>query len=211
MSSPALVRVSRMTAPRGVVLMLHGGAEHNPAPVTEKSKSLWRSRLMYDAIHRRLEDAGLAVALLRFGTVGWNDPLNPSPVPDAQWALGELRREFDRAPVVLLGHSMGARTALKVAGEADVIGVVGLAPWFPPDEDVSPIAGKHLVAAHGSRDRITYAKATRQLLTRAEPVAASTRFVDMGPIGHYMLRRRRHWDRVAVDQTRAVFDVTQHD
>lgn len=179
--------------------MLHGGAEHNLAPVPDRSRSLWRSRLMYDALHRDLEADGLAVALLRFATVGWNDPSAPSPVPDARWALDELRDRFGSRPTVLLGHSMGARTAFAVADDPDVVGVVGLAPWFPADEDVTPITGKHLVAAHGSRDRITYASATRRLLERVERVAASSTFIDMGPVGHYLLRRRREWDRVALD------------
>lgn len=181
--------------------MLHGGAEHNLAPVADRSRSLWRSRLMYDAIHRRLNREGLAVAVVRFSTVGWNDPAAPSPVPDARWALEEMRGSYAGLPIALLGHSMGARTAFAVADDPDVVGVVGLAPWFPADEDVAPITGKHLVAAHGSGDRITYASATRTLLERASGVAASSQFIDMGPTGHYMLRRRREWDRVAVEST----------
>lgn len=206
--TPALVRTSSLASPRGVVLMLHGGADRNAAPVPDNSKSLWRSRLMYDAIHRHLEREQLAVFLLRFATVGWNDPAAPSPVPDARWALDQLRDRHGSLPTVLLGHSMGARTALAVADDPDVVGVVGLAPWFPADEDLTPIRGKHLVAAHGSRDRITYAKATRALLRRAEAVTASTEFVDMGPVGHYMLRRRRQWDQVATESAMSLLANT---
>ena len=181
--------------------MLHGGAEHDTEPVTERSKSLWRTRFMYDAIHSRFVDAGVAVAVLRFATVGWNDPGNPSPVPDARWALAELDARFGSVPTVLLGHSMGARTAFNVADHPTVRGVVGLAPWFPADEDLTPITGKHLVGVHGSRDKLTYASATRKLLRRADGVAASSTYVDMGPVGHYMLRRLREWNRVAIRES----------
>ena len=34
-------------------------------------------------------------------------------------------------PVVLLGHSMGGRTAVAVADDPSVVGVVALAPWLP--------------------------------------------------------------------------------
>lgn len=188
--------------------MLHGGAEHGLKPVDARSKSLWRSRLMYDAISRRLSDAGLAVALLRFGLVGWNDPTRPSPVPDARWAVRQLRQKYGDLPVALLGHSMGARTALRIADEPAVIGVLGLAPWFPLDEDLAPITGKRLVAAHGSRDRITSAKVTRQVLERAEPLARSASFIDMGPIGHYMLRRPRLWNQTALREAIGLFDLS---
>jgi hypothetical protein len=51
---------------------------------------------------------------------------------------------------------------------------------------------------HGRRDRITSASQTRAFLARAEPVAASTEFVDMGLVGHYMLSHVRAWNRAAL-------------
>ena len=94
---------------------------------------------------------------------------------------------------------MGARTALHVADDPSVAGVVALAPWIEPDTPVVGLAGRQLVAAHGRRDRITSAPATRAYVERATAVAASARFVDMGGLGHYLLRGRRQW----VDLARA--------
>ena len=58
-------------------------------------------------------------------------------------------------PVVIVGHSMGARTGARVADDPSVRGLVALAPWFPPGEPVAALQGKDLVVAHGRRDRIT--------------------------------------------------------
>lgn len=191
------------TRPRGVVLMLHGGAERNHATVDDRNKQLWRARWMFEQVSGRFRRADAAVALLRFSVVGWNAGHGPEPAPvtDARWALDQLRRRYDGLPVVLLGHSMGARTAAWTADDPSVAGVVGLAPWFPADDPVDQLAGRHVVGAHGRSDRITSAKATRRFLDRAERVAASTRFVERGRVGHYMLRDIRGWNRVAVTET----------
>jgi alpha-beta hydrolase superfamily lysophospholipase len=201
MHEPALTCSPSGDNPRGLVLMLHGGAEHGHDPVDGRSRSWIRSRLMMLETHKELHRAGLDVWLLRYRLRGWNhghDEL-PSPVPDARWALDEVRRAHGSLPVVLLGHSMGGRTAVAVADDSDVVGVVALAPWFPEDEPVEPLTGKHLAAAHGRGDRITFGGATKRFVDRAAAVAASTEMCDMGPVGHYLLRRRRAWNRFAVE------------
>lgn len=211
MTRPQLTRRSAGPRPKGVVLMLHGGTEHNLDPVGTSGPWL-RSRLMMAQIGRALRAADLDVWLLRYRLTGWNvgHGPEPSPVPDARWALEEVRLAHGNLPVVLLGHSMGARTAAAVADEPSVHGVVGLAPWFPPDEPVAPLAGKHLVAAHGRADRITSFEATAAFVDRAlqgPAPAASARLVDMGDRDHYMLKGIGDWNRVARDCTRALFDV----
>jgi predicted esterase len=189
----------------GLVLMLHGGAEHNIAPVGDRSRPWLRSRLMMRQIQGRLHAEGVGVWLLRYRVVGWNEghPLHPvpSPVPDARWALDRIRAERPGVPVVLLGHSMGARTSVAVAADHAVVGVVGVAPWLPDNEPVEALAGKHLALAHGHRDKVTFANATRKFLDRAAAVASDTEYVDMGPVGHYLIKRRRAWNDFAASRS----------
>jgi pimeloyl-ACP methyl ester carboxylesterase len=153
---------------------------------------------MMGAIHGELNAHGLAVSLLRYRFKGWNAGSGgPSPVLDARWALDRLTDAHPGLPVVLLGHSMGARTAVAVADHAAVAGVVALAPWFPPGEPVEGLRGKTLYAAHGRVDRITSPRATAAYVARARGIAVRAELLDMGRVGHYMLRRQERWNAVA--------------
>jgi pimeloyl-ACP methyl ester carboxylesterase len=189
--------------------MLHGGAEADVDPVTAHSRPWQRSRLMMAQLQRPFHRAGLDVWLLRYRFTGWNhgQQAHPSPVPDARWALDEVRAAHGSVPVVILGHSMGARTGAAVADEPNVRGLVALAPWFPPGEPVQPLAGRHLVAAHGRADRVTGFEATAAFVRRARDVAASAELVDMDDLGHYMLKGIRRWNLVAAERTVAMFDL----
>jgi pimeloyl-ACP methyl ester carboxylesterase len=208
MPSPALTRTDPVRGPRGIVLMLHGGAQTGWRPVDGRSASLRRTTAMRDVLEPRVLSQGLSLWLLRFGVRGWNagPHAEPSPVPEARWALDRAAEEHPGVPVVLLGHSMGARTAVHVAAHPSVVGVVGLAPWWEPGDPVRPLSGRHLVAGHGSRDRITSARMTRAYVERAHGVAASADFVDVGRLGHYMLHRPAVWNRFALRSTLDVFE-----
>lgn len=183
----------------GLVLMLHGGKDRGQAVVDSRSASWRRSAAMADALAAEFTRAGVAVWLLRYRHRGWNG--GSGPVQDARWALAQARERLSGVPVVLLGHSMGARTAVRVADDETVRGVVALAPWLPPGEPVTALAGTSLVAVHGSRDRITSPRATRAYVDRARRAGADARFVDQGRVGHYMLRRVGEWNAVALEST----------
>ena len=212
-TEPHLTKSPGRRTPRGLVLMLHGGAEHNTEPVTAHSRPWQRSRLMMAQLQGRFHRAGLDVWLLRYRFTGWNHLLapghgaHPSPVGDARWALDEVRAAHGSLPVVILGHSMGARTGATVADDRNVRGLVAVAPWFPAGEPVQPLAGRHLVAAHGRADRVTSFDATNAFVRRADGVAASAELVDMEELGHYMLKGIGRWNAVAAERTVAMFDL----
>jgi dienelactone hydrolase len=184
-------------APRGLVLALHGGKQTSRQPVDGRSASWKRMAALQRTITPDLHEEQISTWLLRYEVRGWN---GGAPVADARWALEQVRREVGDVPVVLLGHSMGARTAAYVADDPSVIGVVGLAPWWQPDDSVAALRGKPVSAAHGSTDKITSARMTRAFLDRAEGIAASTEFCDMGRVGHYMFRNVRAWNGFAASR-----------
>jgi alpha-beta hydrolase superfamily lysophospholipase len=122
---PTLTRLDA-PAPRAVVLMLHGGKEHSTQPVDGRSASWRRMAALQHAVTPRLHEAGVSTWLLRYRTRGWDG--GASKVQDTRWALDEIRTAVGEVPVVLLGHSMGGRTAVHVADHPQVAGVVALAP-----------------------------------------------------------------------------------
>jgi pimeloyl-ACP methyl ester carboxylesterase len=97
------------------------------------------------------------------------------------------------ALVVLIGHSMGGRAALRVAGTAGVAGTVALAPWCPPNEPVAHLAAARLVIVHAERDRTTSPGESLRIAERARAEGAAVcRFVLPGG-DHAMLRRYAVW------------------
>lgn len=198
-TEPSLTRRD-VADPQALVLVLHGGKQRSRQPVDGRSASWRRMAAVHRAVGPALAEAGASSWLLRYRERGWNQR---APLADARWALDQVRREVGAVPVVLLGHSMGARVAAYVADDESVVGVVGLAPWWQPDDPVAALAGRRVAAAHGRTDKITSARMTRAFLERASRVAADVEFHDMGRAGHYMFRRVAEWNDFARSRTLA--------
>jgi dienelactone hydrolase len=177
---------------RAVVLVLHGGKAVSHDRSRPRHLSAARLVPVARSLHRQLEPLGVEVRMLRYRFRGWNRA-EASPVTDAIWALAQIREEHPGLPVVLVGHSMGGRAALRTAGDPSVVGVVALAPWCERGDPVAQLTGQRLRILHGSRDKWTDPRASYALAAAAADLGADVRWTDMGPVGHFMVRHARHW------------------
>lgn len=185
--APRLLMTYSSPRPRGVVLLLHGGTDASRVPASRWGPSALRMLPVAAAV--AVSDRGrrhVAVARLVNALQGWNGA-EQSPVPDARWALAQLRRRWPGVPIAVVGHSMGGRAALHVAGEDAVAVVVGLAPWVTPTETPSMLAGQRVILLHGTDDTTTSPSASAGLVRRAQGVAASAVLVRLPGQGHTLL------------------------
>ncbi|WIX97963.1 alpha/beta fold hydrolase [Amycolatopsis mongoliensis] len=180
-----------------VVLVLHGGAERGTGSVPPWKLAFLRMVPIARALHRAGRQDGVEVRLLRNRRYGWNAPVL-DPVDDARWALERIRADHPGLPVVLVGHSMGARVALRVADDPAVGGVCALAPWTPRGEPVDAVAGRSVLIVHGIRDRMTSPAESHAFAERAEGVAARVARFEIAHEGHAMLRRSPVWTRLTI-------------
>lgn len=199
MDQPRLTTTYEPGTPRGVILMLHGGQEHSHAPVENKHSSWWRMALMARSLAPYAEEQSLALLLVKYRKRGWNDDVDPDPVKDGRWALAEIARRYEGLPIIIVGHSMGGRTACRIADHEEVVGVIALAPWLPKNETIEQIAGTHLRVIHGTRDKWTSSNWSRNFVERSQGLAATATWTAMPGVGHFMLRRVGKWNRFVED------------
>ena len=194
MANASLTRLGGRRGVRGVVLVLHGGQERSEDPVVWRQASFLRMVLVSIAVRRR----DVAVWLLRYPVRGWNarPDEDPAPVRDTRWALEQVRAAHPGVPVVLVGHSMGGRTANYVADEPDVVGVVALAPWLLPGE---PVHATPMLVLHGTADTWTSPTASRQHVERVRAAGGPAAWFPVEGGGHAMLASLRRWHAFARD------------
>jgi pimeloyl-ACP methyl ester carboxylesterase len=200
---PYLEIPERATPPRAAVLVLHGGKAKSRAAVDAGQLAVRRMHPFARDLAALGDD--LAVAQLRYRVRGWNDS-GEDALADVAFALAALDARYDSVPVVLVGHSMGGRAALRSAGHPTVRGVVALAPWLPGTEPVDQLAGRDLVVLHGTRDRTTSPRASARFVTRAVPLARRAVCLHVPWSGHGMLSRASTWHRLTAAFTAAIVD-----
>ncbi len=191
MSRPSVDVTPQSKSPTAVAVFCHGGTADSTTPPRDGALSLIRMRAVQHAVRNRLEEQGVEPWLLRYRYAGWNGS-RADAAHDAQWAVDEVARRYGDLPVVLVGHSMGGRAAIRAAGHPSVRAVCALAPWLPPSDPVNHLRGKTLVIAHGRGDRWVPARGSLDFALRAKRVAPQTARVTL-PGGHGMLRRAHAW------------------
>lgn len=197
---PALAVRAPAVPPRAVALVLHGGAQHGLATVRPWGLAYLRMVPLARALVAAGSRRGLEVCLLRNRVRGWNEP-TLDPVRDARWALDRVRARRPGLPVVLVGHSMGGRVALRIADDPSVAGACALAPWTPRAEPVDPVTGRSVLLAHGTLDRVTPPEDSHAFAVRAAAVAARLARFEIVSDGHAMLGRPGLWSRLVAEFT----------
>ena len=177
---------------RGVALVLHGGSEHSMGAARPFHPGPLRMRPFAARLAADGGAHGLAVWNLLNRVRGWNGA-HRSALQDARWALERIGAEFPGAPVYLLGHSMGGRTALAAADHPQVRAVAALAPWIDPADRVGAVRGRNVLIQHGDADRTTSPASSLAFARHAQGVAGEVRYVRMLGVGHFMLRDLAGW------------------
>ncbi len=195
---PRLIDTTVPALPRGVVLVLHGGAARRENMMVSPTQL---SVLRMIPIAKRIAHAGgdrLAVLRLLNSRRGWD--AHHTPVEDVHWALDEVANRLGSAlPVVLAGHSLGGRAALLAAGRPQVRGAVALAPWVLPTDTPFGIDGQRLLIVHGSKDRIASPQRSAAMAERLRRHGIAMEYVNVPGGKHAMLRHHEKFSRPAAD------------
>ncbi|CCQ17023.1 putative uncharacterized protein [Rhodococcus sp. AW25M09] len=120
--TPVLRTGRRIPDPALVVLVLGGGKDVSRArsrPWHLAGLRMWPFTWM---LRRAGRERGIAVHQLQYRFRGWNAP-ERTPVEDARWALSRIHTEHPDVHVVVVGHSMGGRTAAALIEDPSIPGV----------------------------------------------------------------------------------------
>ena len=190
MSEARLVDVSTPRDPRGLVVVLHGGASRGSGVAVSPTQL---SVLRMIPVARRIARVGrgrLGVSRLLNSYRGWDT--THTPVSDAHGAIDALLERHPGLPVALVGHSLGGRAALLAGGHPAVTAVVALNPWVYPTDDVD-LGGRRVLVLHGTDDRIASPDRSRAVTDRLATRTEAT-YVEVPGGKHAMLSHRRAFE-----------------
>lgn len=206
--TPVLYTGKRLSSPSMVVLVLSGGKDVSRArsrPWHLAGLRMWPFTWM---LRRAGRSRDISVQQLRYRFRGWNAP-ERTPVEDARWALRRIRDRNPGVPVVVVGHSMGGRTAAALIDDPSIAGVVALAPWWPQGTEADGFdENRTLLVVHGTADRWTDPRTSRRATERAMANGADAEYLSV-PGGHFMLRDPRVWSRVTRDFVLRIADESR--
>ena len=205
MTAPKLIAERTRGTPAAAVLVLHGGrvVSHKRVRAWNGAALRMRPFARHVAAHAAHTDH-LAVFRLRYRVRGWNREA-AAPLADVRWALDEIEQRCGRIPVVLVGHSMGGRAALRTAEDERVVGIVALAPWLPEGEPMPDLTGRTVVIIHGTEDRTTSPKLSALYAAQADEIE----YVRMPGGDHTMLRGAKTWHRLTTEAVQRILTPDQ--
>ncbi|MYU07353.1 alpha/beta fold hydrolase [Streptomyces sp. SID8366] len=183
--------------PTAAVIALHGGRADSYEAARPWQLAALRMRPVLRAAASGVPPDETALGHVRYRHRGWNP--EEDPLYDAYRALEELGRLIGPVPVVLIGHSMGGRAALRAAAHPAVRGVVALAPWLPEGEGIEHLEGTRAVILHGERDRVTSARASMDYVRRAQAARVDAGIILIRDGDHAMLTRPALWHRTIAE------------
>ncbi len=179
------------------MLVLPGGKPSSVAPSRARQLANLRIELLTRSLRRRV-GPDVEVRRVQYRTRGWN-PQTLDALHDGAAALDLLLDDVGSGPVVLVGHSMGARVAAHLAASGRITAVAALAPWWPHDDaDLIP-PGCRLLVMHGTADTWTDPAASRRQTVRAAARGVPARWVDVPDAGHFLLHDYARWHRMTAE------------
>ena len=171
---------------QAVVLVLHGGAERGRRANRWHNLHVLRLRPFATQI-ARAGHGRLAVARLLFGVKGWNGD-GSQPIAEARSALMAIRAAYPGLPIGVVGHSMGGRVALAIAGDEGVTALVGLAPWIEKNDVAHGGPGLTALILHGTHDHITNPRGSERMVGLLQARGADAAYEPLPGENHGLLR-----------------------
>lgn len=202
MTHARLIDTAAPSSPRGVALVLHGGAARRDSMRVSPTQLSVLRMVPIAARIARATQRQVAVLRLLNSTRGWD--AHHTPVDDVRWALDRVAERFGPGlPVSLVGHSLGGRAALLAAREASVVSAVALNPWVYPDEGRTDLSGRRVLIVHGDEDRVARPRNAAAVARDLARTADHVGYVTVTGGKHAMLRRHDVFDGLAADFTAA--------
>ena len=179
--------------PAALVIIAHGGRADSVAPAGGFTMTYAWQRWVTPWVVAAARGSRTKVWRLRYRVRGWNGAAADA-AQDLRWAVRMAATELPGVPVILVGHSMGGRAAIYVAGEPNVAAVCLLAPWIEDGDPVGDLIGKPVLIVHGAADRTTDPRRSR-----AVAAEVGAQFVAIDGVGHTMVGGRARWRALTIE------------